>query len=82
MGKRKFRIEFDLQVDLSEDQIWPDGDAPAKITRKDIYEVMFGASHREPYGFEILQMLNEWDLADDGVFSVSQVVEMRIKGLE
>jgi hypothetical protein len=53
-----FTISFDGAVTLTEDEIWPDGDAPENPTPLDAKRVMEAHGHK-------MRTLHDWGLTDD-----------------
>lgn len=52
---KKFRITYAIDVTLTEAEIWPDGDAPAKPTAEDVARLI-----RKAGGFP--KIIEEWNL--------------------
>jgi len=70
MPVKTFRLSYKLDVDLTEDDIWPDGDVPANPTVDDVYQVV-----EEAGGF--VEIINDWNLVDldeeEKVFTIKEV---------
>lgn len=65
---KKFEFTITISVDLTEDQVWPDGDAPENPTASDALEV-FEACNPGDY----LRTASEWNLEDAAQLEVTEV---------
>ena len=60
-GGRLFGFEIHFDMDLSEEDLWPDGDAPEAPTIKDVVD-MITKEAGEKYGGDVVSLLRDWDL--------------------
>lgn len=65
MSKR-FEIMYEVSAELSVEELWPDGDAPANPTEADVYRLIKSSG-----GF--VRVLRDWNLEDGGHGHVSEV---------
>lgn len=60
----KFRIRYEIEEELTVDEIWPDGDAPENPTADDVHKLLKDGS--------LMCNLQEWNLTDYGVLHVTK----------
>lgn len=65
MSKR-FEIMYEVSAELTVEELWPDGDAPANPTAADVYGLIKSSG-----GF--VRVLRDWNLEDGGYGHVSEV---------
>lgn len=68
-GRRKsVRITVSGHITLSKGQVWPDGDAPRSPTAEDVcrsmHESIGSRDVEPPQGYQLLEVLREWNLGD------------------
>lgn len=61
---KRFNISLRVDAQLAVDEIWPDGDAPESPTATDVLAVIDGQGG--------LDILRDWNLADDQDFEVRE----------
>jgi hypothetical protein len=66
MTRKSFSISYLLDVILTTDELWPDGDGPANATEEDV-ELLISKSG----GME--KIISSWNLSDDGQLTVSEL---------
>lgn len=65
---KTFRLSYTMTADLTVEQIWPDGDAPANPTAKDVERVI-----EKDGGWG--RVIRDWDLDDAGGYGHAFEVE-------
>lgn len=63
---KKFIIEYVIHSKLSEEELWPDGDAPENLSEEDVFRLI-----KESGGIETI--LFDWNLTLDGSLSVREI---------
>lgn len=74
MPERKISIGIELHVTLTEDQIWPDGDAPEEVTEDAVREVIIQSvvpRTRRLNGDAIVDLIRDWNLAPHATLQIS-----------
>lgn len=55
--KPKFLLSLEMNVDLSMEELWPDGDGPEDPTEEDVVNLIKSEGG-------ILEILNDWNLSE------------------
>lgn len=66
MSGKRFELTITVDVVLTTDEVWPDGDAPDNPTADDVRRVFME-------GHSILHTARDWGLDDDAVIDVYEV---------
>ena len=61
--KATFNFHIDIDVDLSIEEIWPDGDAPENPTVGDVKRAFYGGKDKIRRG-DVRRALDDWNLLD------------------
>lgn len=59
--KKTFRITYEVDVELTANEIWPDGDGPENPTSDDVIELV-----KRLYGYFPSRIVGDWALDDSG----------------
>ena len=74
MTKKIFSFQFSGGVDLTEDDIWPDGDGPENPTVDDVKDVIndiYESIFRSGYG--MADFIRDWNLEDEVKLNIREI---------
>jgi len=77
--EKRFRLTYNLKVDLLESQIWPDKDGPLNPTKDDVLEAIWNYEPLDENSFTrnhpALIILDEWRLidCDEDILKITEI---------
>lgn len=66
MTRKSFSISYLLDVILTTDELWPNGDGPSNATEEDVERLISKSGGME-------KIISAWNLSDDGQLTISEL---------